>query len=79
MCVALGTLLTGHNAVTKKYVRISDSYFWPEMINDITKHIQTCLQCQVRKTSKPKQIPMHPITSGGSTKSKSPYQPLWSS
>jgi hypothetical protein len=61
MCDAHGTILTGHDAVTKTYIRISDSYFWPGMVTDITKHIQSCLQCQVRKTSKPKQVPLHPL------------------
>ena len=61
MCEAHGTLLTGHNAVNKTYMRISDSYFWPEMVNDIAKHISSCLQCQVHKTAKPKQVPLHPL------------------
>ena len=61
MCEAHGTLLTGHDAVNKTYMRISDSYFWPGMVNDIAKHISSCLQCQVRKTAKPKQVPLHPL------------------
>ena len=61
MCEAHGSLLTGHDAVNKTYIRITDSYFWPGIKTDIQKHINACLQCQLRKTVKPKPVPLQPL------------------
>jgi hypothetical protein len=49
MCEAHGTLLTGHDAVNKTYMRISDSYFWPGMVNDIAKHIHLVYNAKFAK------------------------------
>ena len=61
MCEAHGSLLTGHDAVNKTYIRITDSYYWPGIRTDIQKHINSCLQCQLRKNIKPKPVHLHPL------------------
>ena len=61
MCDAHGSLLTGHDAVGKTYIRITDSYYWPGIKSDIQKHITSCLQCQVRKKSNVKSVPLQPL------------------
>ena len=47
ICEAHGKQLSGHDAVNKTYIRISDSYFLPGMKADIKMHIDSCVQCQV--------------------------------
>jgi len=49
-----GTILSGHDAVKKTYLRLTNAYFWPNVKKDIQAHIDSCLQCQV--TSKEKVI-----------------------
>ena len=61
LCDAHGSLLTGHDAVTKTYIRITDSYYWPGIKTDIQKHITSCLQCQIRKSVKPQPVPLQPL------------------
>ena len=61
MCEAHGSLLTGHDAVGKTYIRITDSYYWPGIKTDIQKHINSCLQCQLRKNVKAKPVHLHPL------------------
>ena len=61
MCDAHGEQLSGHDALVKTYIRISDSYFWPGMKSDIQKHIDLCVQCQVRKKSYSKPTLLHPL------------------
>ena len=61
MCEAHGSLLTGHDAVGKTYIRITDSYYWPGIKTDIRKHIDSCLQCQIRKTVKPRPVHLQPL------------------
>ena len=41
MCEAHGSLLTGHDAVNKTYIRITDSYYWPGIQTDLQKHISS--------------------------------------
>ena len=61
MCDAHGSLLTGHDAENKTYIRITDSYYWPGIRGDICKHIQSCIQCQLRKKSNAKHVPLQPL------------------
>jgi hypothetical protein len=61
MCEAHGSLLAGHDAVNKTYIRITDSYFWPGIRTDIHNHIQSCLQCQLRKKVFRKPVPLNPL------------------
>ena len=61
LCEAHGSILSGHDAVGKTYIRITDSYYWPGIKSDIANHIQSCLQCQLRKKqSKPPTL-LHPL------------------
>jgi hypothetical protein len=44
-----GALLTGHEGITKTKERLLQSYFWPNMDKDISRHIQACQRCQARQ------------------------------
>ncbi len=44
-----GALLAGHEGITKTKERLLQSYFWPNMDKDISRHIQTCQRCQARR------------------------------
>ena len=61
LCEGHGAILSGHDAVMKTYLRITDSYYWPGIKTDISDHIRSCLQCQLRKTKKPCPVPLHPL------------------
>ncbi|RLU23008.1 hypothetical protein DMN91_005286 [Ooceraea biroi] len=39
----------GHRGVTKTYSRIKHKYYWENLKSDVQKHIQQCLQCQLKK------------------------------
>jgi hypothetical protein len=43
MCEAHDSILGGHNAGHKTYLKISTSYFWPKMRQDIERHQNFCL------------------------------------
>jgi len=61
ICEVHGTILSGHNAPKKTYLRLTNAYFWPNMKKDIQAHIDSCLQCQVRKKSTAKPTPLQPL------------------
>ena len=61
LCEGHGSILSGHDAITKTYLRITDSYVWPGIKSDIHNHITSCLQCQLRKKSTQKPVPLHPL------------------
>ena len=61
MCNAHGSILSGHDALTKTYIRISSSYFWPATKTDIQNHLDSCLQCQQRKKSLAKPLPLQTL------------------
>jgi len=46
MCEAHDSALGGHNATHKTYLKISTSYYWLKMIQDIEKHKIFCLRYQ---------------------------------
>jgi hypothetical protein len=50
-----------HNAVHKTYLKISTSYFWPKMRQDIERHQNYCLRCQQQKKSTNKWTPLAPL------------------
>jgi hypothetical protein len=56
MCEAHDSVLGGHNATHKMYLKISTSYYWPKMIQDIEKH-----NCQQRKKSTNKRTSLAPL------------------
>ena len=58
---AHGHILSGHDGLMKTKERILQSYYWPGMDNDITRHIQTCHTCQVRKPSRTPPPLMSPL------------------
>ena len=47
---AHGQLLSGHQGINKTQERIEQSYYWPNMNQDIAKHVQHCLTCQKEET-----------------------------
>jgi hypothetical protein len=61
ICETHRTILSGHDALKKTYLRITNVYFWPNMKNDIQAHIDSCLRCQVRKKSTAKPTPLQPL------------------
>jgi hypothetical protein len=61
MCEAHDSILGGHNAAHKTYLKISTSYFWPKMRQDIEQHQSFCLRCQRRKKSTNKKTPLAPL------------------
>jgi transposase InsO family protein len=61
ICECHGTILSGHDALKKTYLRITNAYFWPNMKKDIQAHIDSCLQCQVRKKSTAKPTPLQTL------------------
>ncbi len=61
MCEAHNSILGGHNATHKTYLKISSSYYWPKMIQDIKKHKNFCLCCQQRKKLTNKWTPLAPL------------------
>jgi hypothetical protein len=61
ICNAHGSILSGHDALTKTYIRISSSYFWPTIKTDIQAHLDSCLQCQQRKKSLAKPLPLQTL------------------
>ena len=44
-----GDLMVGHDGVKKCKERITECYFWPDMDNDLKKHMAECLKCQISK------------------------------
>jgi len=61
MWEAPGGIYGGHNATHKTYLKISTSYFWPKMKQDIKRHKNYCLRCQQQKKSTNKQTPLAPL------------------
>jgi transposase InsO family protein len=61
MCEAHGATLSGHDADLKTYIRLTDHYFWPTIKTDISAHIKACVQCQLRKRSSLKKVPLQPM------------------
>jgi hypothetical protein len=54
-------ILGGHLGITKTTKRISQKYFWPRMILDITNYINSCLICARRKAYGKKTAPLQPL------------------
>ncbi len=61
MCKAHDSIFGGHNAMQKTYLKISTSYYWPKMFQDIEKHKNFCLICQQWKKSANKKTPLAPL------------------
>jgi len=61
MCEAHDSILGGHNATHKMYLKISTLYYWPKMIQDNEKHKNFCHRCQQRKKSTNKWTKLVPL------------------
>jgi hypothetical protein len=61
MCEAHDSIVGRHNAALKTYLKISTSYFWLKMRQDIERHQAFCLRCQQRKKSTNKRTPLAPL------------------
>jgi Integrase zinc binding domain len=60
-CVRLMTAsLVATTPLKKTYLKISTSYYWPKMIEDIERHKNFCLRCQQQKKSTNKKTPLAP-------------------
>jgi Integrase zinc binding domain len=60
-CEAHNSIFGGHDATLKTYMKISSSYYWPGLYQDIKTHVQTCLTCQQRKKAMTKWGPLQPL------------------
>jgi hypothetical protein len=61
LCEAHERIYGGHNATHKTYLKISTSYFLPNMRQDIERHKNYCLRCQQWKKSTNKRTPLAPL------------------
>ncbi len=61
LCETRDSIFAGHNAALKSYIKLTTSYFWPNVSSHVLNHTQTCLHCQQRKTSKKKNSPLAPL------------------
>jgi Integrase zinc binding domain/RNase H-like domain found in reverse transcriptase len=61
LCETHDSMFAGHNAALKSYIKLTTSYYWPTVYSHVLKHTQTCLRCQQRKTTKPKNQPLAPL------------------
>jgi hypothetical protein len=61
LCKAHNSIFGGHNATLKTYIKISSSYYWPGLYQDIKMHVQTCLTCQQRQKATTKPTPLQPL------------------
>ncbi len=61
LCEAHNSIFGGHDANLKTYKKISSSYYWPGLCQDIWMHVQTCLTCQQRKKATTKLTPLQPL------------------
>ena len=61
LCESHNQIFAGHNAAQKTYLKLTSSYFWPNVYSHVLQHTQTCFRCQQRKSSRAKQPPLAPL------------------
>jgi hypothetical protein len=61
LCEAHNSIFGGYDTTLKMYIKISSSYYWPGLYQDIKTHVQTCLTCQQRKKLPMKLTPLSPL------------------
>ena len=61
LCEAHNNITGGHDATLKTYIKITSSYWWPNVYSHCANHIKTCEQCQFRKTMPAKSVPLAPL------------------
>ena len=50
LCESHNQIFAGHNAAQKTYLKLTSSYFWPNVYSHVLQHTQTCFRCQQRKS-----------------------------
>ena len=61
LCEAHNNITGGHDAALKSYMKITNSYWWPNVYSHAKEHAKTCEQCQFRKTQKSANVPLRPL------------------
>ena len=61
LCEAHNNITGGHDAALKTYIKISSSYWWPNVYSHAKDHATTCEKCQFRKTTKQQHVPLRPL------------------
>ncbi len=49
LCETHDSIFAGHNAALKLYIKLTTSYFWPNVYSHVLNHTKTCLTCQNEK------------------------------
>jgi hypothetical protein len=49
LCETHDSIFASHNAAEKSYIKLTTSYFWPNVYSYVMHHTKTCLRCQQRK------------------------------
>jgi len=55
------SIFAEHNAALKSYIKLTTSFFWPNVYSHVLHHTQTCLCCQQGKTARKKNQPLAPL------------------
>ncbi len=61
LCETHDSIFAGHNAALKSYIKLTTSYFWPNVYSHVLNHTKTCIRCQQRKTAPKKNAPLSPL------------------
>jgi Integrase core domain/Integrase zinc binding domain len=61
LCETHDSIFAVHNAALKSYMKLTTSYFWPNVYSHSLSHTKTCLRCQQRKTVPKKNAPLSPL------------------
>jgi len=61
LCEAHDNITGGHDAALKTYMKITNSYWWPNVYSHAKEHATSCQSCQFRKTTKQPSAPLRPL------------------
>jgi Integrase zinc binding domain len=61
LCETHDSIFAGHNAALKSYIKLTTSYFWPNVYSHVLNHTQMCLRCQQRRTARKRNQPLAPL------------------
>jgi hypothetical protein len=61
LCETYDIIFAGHNAALKSYLKLTTSYFCPNIYSHVLHHTQTCLRCQQCKTGWKKYQSLAPL------------------
>lgn len=45
------SILGGHLGITKTLHKMAQNFYWPKMIDSVSKHVRSCVDCQLAKPS----------------------------